>query len=513
MDADDTNGYVRLPPIRAGECDEKPQPGNKCNDVSSADSYELTTAPTWEKGGINSKRQVELAPGKEHDVSPNLDDPELSIAATARGTIPSSKQSIARFHAIFTKPVLVAIVSIIVLLLMGTSVVIWRKKTTFIESNLCNLSAPILSLASHQIWNLTTGEQGKCYKRLFPDKPYLAKSDRNWCWVGWKVFGCYKSMFGRFPTQHFSWEEMREKALRAKVPLRSPIQLYHPLASPEICDRRELGTMPRWTKRQWDMAKTWFKQHVGVYVVNFPGNAARWHYIQIRLNSLGIEFNHVPGVDMREDSAMPDAKRKGLVPESFDPYIAQTNALKPEQGMEGIVGTVGCATAHFKAQTVAMNANPLKPLAVIFEDDAIPSDDFVPRLWSLVQDELPCDWDVVSLRSKCPYGICTSPHLTRVQPDGNEPVDRCRHGVNYGFQGVLYRLSTLAPIQEKWKRVVFNATRPHCLDVDVALASFSDTLGFYAVPFVQFPGLLREHFDISSRIKLDKHHHFKPEQR
>merc|ERR1712232_915569 len=112
--------------------------------------------------------------------------------------------------------------------------------------------------------------------------------------------------------------------------------------------------------------------------------------------------------------------------------------------MGSILGTTGCAAAHFKAQMKAI-ADGAK-LAIIMEDDSWPSDDFVPRLWSLVREELPCDWEVVSLSSRCPFGKCISPHLTRV-PDGNEPEDRCRHGVNYGMQGILYRIESIPEVQ------------------------------------------------------------------
>jgi len=103
----------------------------------------------------------------------------------------------------------------------------------------------------------------------------------------------------------------------------------------------------------------------------------------------------------------------------------------------------------------------------------------------------------------CPYGRCVSRHLTRVEPDLNEPWWRCHHGVNYGFQGMLYNLEQLHKFQDKWKKTVFDERRPHCLDIDVALASISDTVVFYAVPFVQQPGLLREEPGPSSRFDIN----------
>jgi hypothetical protein len=120
-----------------------------------------------------------------------------------------------------------------------------------------------------------------------------------------------------------------------------------------------------------------------------------------------------------------------------------------------------------------------------------------------VTEELPCDWQAVSLNSRCPFGRCISPHLSRVQPDANEPQWRCRHGVNYGFQGMLYRTNEIENLQRVWKPVVFNESQPHCLDVDVALASISDQVQFYAVPASQNPGFLREVSEGSSRVDIN----------
>jgi len=132
-----------------------------------------------------------------------------------------------------------------------------------------------------------------------------------------------------------------------------------------------------------------------------------------------------------------------------------------------------------------------------------PAEDFVTKLWRLVTQELPCDWQAVSLNSRCPFGRCVSPHLMRVHPDVNEPAWRCHHGVNYGFQGVLYRTNEIENLQKKWKPVAFDEVRPHCLDVDVALASISDQVGFYAVPASQNPGLLHELPEGSSRVDIN----------
>lgn len=50
---------------------------------------------------------------------------------------------------------------------------------------------------------------------------------------------------------------------------------------------------------------------------------------------------------------------------------------------------------------------------------------------------------------------------------------------------------------------MFNAEHPQCLDVDVAFASMSDEVAYYAVPFVQNPGFLSEIVSTSSRQTVD----------
>jgi len=75
--------------------------------------------------------------------------------------------------------------------------------------------------------------------------------------------------------------------------------------------------------------------------------------------------------------------------------------------------------------------------------------------------------------------------------------------VNYGFQGVLYRSSEVHNLQQEWIPTVFDEERPHCLDVDVALASISDKVRFYAVPASQNPGLLNELPEGSSRVDIN----------
>merc|ERR1712038_2182997 len=130
-----------------------------------------------------------------------------------------------------------------------------------------------------------------------------------------------------------------------------------------------------------------------------------------------------------------------------------------------------------------MTSGQQQPLAIILEDDVRLEPDFVVKLKQLVENEAPCDWTAISLKSACPHGACVTPHLLRVQPDVNEPLERCRHGGNYGFYGMLYKVSSMGDLHQRLAGTVWDANRPHCLDVDVALASISDQVAYYAVPF------------------------------
>merc|ERR1712183_662299 len=110
-------------------------------------------------------------------------------------------------------------------------------------------------------------------------------------------------------------------------------------------------------------------------------------------------------------------------------------------------------------------------------------------------------------RSQCPYGVCVSPHLSRVQPDGNEPADSCRHGVNYGFQAMLYRLTSLDKVRDLIAQAAWDDSRPSCMANDVALAAMADKVAYYAVPTSQMPGFLQHGFltrYISARSAMNK---------
>merc|ERR1719210_2544770 len=95
------------------------------------------------------------------------------------------------------------------------------------------------------------------------------------------------------------------------------------------------------------------------------------------LQKLGINHTRIEGVDMRADGAIQGAKNEGIIPTDWDFKRAQTKANERYQAMGGILGTVGCASAHFRAQTVAYE-NTKVPMAIVLEDDVQLSSDFVP---------------------------------------------------------------------------------------------------------------------------------------
>jgi len=99
---------------------------------------------------------------------------------------------------------------------------------------------------------------------------------------------------------------------------------------------------------------------------------------------------------------------------------------------------------------------------------------------------------VISLTARCDYGKCISPHLSRVQPDGNEPEERCHNGVNWGMYGMLYRVSQIPKVHDILSQTIWNDTHVGCLPPDVAMSAISDRIAYYSVPSSQQQSLLFE---------------------
>lgn len=317
---------------------------------------------------------------------------------------------------------------------------------------------------------------------------------RNWCWVRVKHHACY--------GQH-TWLEAQVLAQAAGVPAPTLVEFQGLLGRRE-CDQDTLGAaMPR-TEAQRQEALDWLTSNVAVYILNLPRSVDRWLLISARLQTLGIQAERILGVDLSQEGALATAQRDGLIPPEWkysraqeqlqDLLAASSAAASTRFQVDFGLGTVGCAAAHLHAMRLAAHRGTQpggRPLALILEDDTWLEDDFAVKLKELLLHEAPCDWEVISLRSQCPYGQCISPHLARVQPDGNEPPDMCRHGVNYGFYAMLYKVDGLTRVADALAQEVWNASKPGCLANDVALASISDQIAYYAVPSSQAPGFLQ----------------------
>jgi len=352
----------------------------------------------------------------------------------------------------------------------------------------CNPNMPVpASNTTLRAFSLPEKWRDFCMNRIpHPQNaPVFAK--RNWCWAWMKYGGCYdvQRIHG-----HWSWPKAQQKAADmgyAPDPLILPLQgLLHS----EVCEKPSLGKAET-DPSPADMADAlaWFRRTFSVYVLSLPQAVERWHKISQQLKDLGIDGQRVFGVDLTKPGAFIKAQEEGLVPKSFDFQEAQYIA---SSSMGGIVGTVGTAAAHFRALATAARNAKNRPLAMIMEDDVQLAPDFVFRVKKLLAEEAPCDWSAISLKSRCPYGECVSPHLTRVRPDGNEPEHRCYHGVNYGFYTMIYRTTLLPDIWKMLSKRVWQTDQPRCLDIDVSLASLSEQVPYYAVPAVQQPGFLRE---------------------
>jgi len=365
------------------------------------------------------------------------------------------------------------------------------------ESSVCATFVPIPHLHS-PVFEFSDEDDWACFNELvrtgFAAGGY--RKTRKWCWVGIKEFGCHEHWPDRL-----TWRQMADDAARKAIAVPRG---FSPLTNAQVCDQQVLGGLVDWSRKDLTQAKVWFDKNVAVYVLSLPSSTARRAAATECMTQAFVQFEFVDGVDVRQPNAIESAKQEGLIPDSYNFQYAQEEAYKQGMGKFGsISGTLGCASGHFRAQLQGKKSLPSKPLSLVFEDDICPSTDLIPRLWRLVHQELPCDWQVMSLRSMCPLGHCISPHLTRVLPDINEPMSRCHHSGNYGFFGMLYRMDEIESVQKAMKSVVFNETHPMCLDVDVALAAVSDEVRYYGVPSSHDPGFLRELPEGSNRVSIN----------
>jgi len=348
----------------------------------------------------------------------------------------------------------------------------------------CNPSAPVSGMAAAPLsFDLPEKVMEACQKAPGPaDAPHWA--GQNWCWEWMKHIGCHLS------SGQLSWREAQQAAAEKHLSPYPKVAPMLPLQNPDLCEHTSFGTGVSATRSEMKAAKTWFDATVAVYLLNVSGDPDQLRSATSRLWELGIAAEHIEGVNLKVPSEYWKARWAGWVPHHFNITHAEEIARTPFQAMGRVKEALSDAASRLRAMQMTASRNIAKPLVLILEDGAELAPDFVLKLKQLLETEVPCDWDVISLKSMCPHGKCVSPRLTRVLPDGNVPADRCRQGVNGGLWAMLYRRSTLNFVKTRLGKVVWDDARPHCLEVDVALASISDELAYYAVPFMQEPGFL-----------------------
>jgi len=367
------------------------------------------------------------------------------------------------------------------------------------DTAFCNPGVPVTGSGwKSRAWDLEVGFKLACKTRNRVKDHWKVRfftEDRNWCWVGVKDM-CHRSIHSAQ-----NWDSYRDEAFEQSLAPSSQDSPFDPLENPRLCDGAGRDMPTPFTPEEEEEASKWFEKNVNVYVVSLPENQNRSSMVFDRLHALGIEPTRVDGVDMNSSTTLTNAMKVGWIPEDFNITAAQKVARGPRFKEGNLLGTVGSASSHFKAQDQIVKDGT--PLGLVLEDDSYLIDGFVVHLWRIVTTELPCDWDVVQLLAECPYGKCISKHLARIQPDGNEPSWRCHAGVNRGMHAMLYRTSSLPAVQELWRATTFNERSPHCLDVAVALASISDRVGYYAIPNSQSPGLVKQMPPESTQYAID----------
>lgn len=348
---------------------------------------------------------------------------------------------------------------------------------------MCNTLQPAPQLVSQVFsmpypWDYGCKGQGGQAVPNPPSETAQWPGQQNWCWNWIKHKGC-KDMMGKM-----NWKDAQDRAAAMGLAPPAAVVRIQPVLNPAVCESYDLGATVAADAAETAAAQAWLQQNVRIYVLNLERDAERKAFVSNRMAQLGLQFQFIPGVDLRVPGSYAQAKMQGIIPMNFNFQLANQNG-------GGVAGMVGTAAAHLRAMASIAGSGAQQQLALLLEDDVSLEGDFAVKLMRLINNEAPCDWAVISLKSACPYGICVTPHLTRVLPDLNEPADRCRHGVNYGFFGMLYKLDKLNDLRARLSQRVWNERTPHCLDVDVALASISDQVSYYAVPYWQTPGFLQ----------------------
>eukprot|EP00928_Gymnodinium_smaydae_P032430 TRINITY_DN23489_c0_g1_i1.p1 TRINITY_DN23489_c0_g1~~TRINITY_DN23489_c0_g1_i1.p1 ORF type:complete len:600 (-),score=134.36 TRINITY_DN23489_c0_g1_i1:102-1901(-) len=375
---------------------------------------------------------------------------------------------------------------------------------TLAGQGLCNASMALTQVDGPRAFDLPPDVLAWCQSDALRPPGAWNWPGRNWCWLNTKIPACYASSDDNSLP---NWWWSQEAAAKRKLPL-APEPTKHLLAgmlNPTLCDMPQHGApLQDISPQEAAEAHAWVKANLNIYIINLPFATDRWKVMEKRWADLGFTPNRIEGIVLNKPNSIAEAKKKGLIPDYWDFDMAKKNvkdlmSLSDKQGQKIFydamgIGTVGCAAAHLHAQRVAARRaeEERKPLALVMEDDVWVQDDFAVRLRRLLTQEAPCDWAAISLTSRCSYGFCVSPHLSRVEPDGNEPNARCHTGTNFGMYGTLYRASEIPKIQRELMPVMWNNTHSGCLPIDIAMAAISDRMAYYAVPSTQRPGFMYE---------------------
>ncbi|CAK8987280.1 unnamed protein product [Durusdinium trenchii] len=297
---------------------------------------------------------------------------------------------------------------------------------------------------------------------LHPDKP-----ERSDCW------DILVSSCSNTSKCGASWQKAHKAALH-KLGI-TAVKARYPLDDVSLCGGGSEGSRS-WTSDEWERSQSWFERNVQVYVLEMPGLViSEQHETFSDLARHGLQAVRVAGLDLLFSDDLKVALAAGVVPDGFDP-----------RNFADELGAASRAASHFHVQRMASALAGHKPLALVLEDGIRLARDFQQRVWSLIQEEIPCDWDVLSLSSSCPAGRCISPHLARIGPNAKlSRMERCKEMVSRGFGGILYRSAVVASIQKRWMGVAFDVNHPDCLSLDASLAALADEVAFYAVPAVQ----------------------------
>eukprot|EP00928_Gymnodinium_smaydae_P030336 TRINITY_DN22596_c0_g4_i1.p1 TRINITY_DN22596_c0_g4~~TRINITY_DN22596_c0_g4_i1.p1 ORF type:complete len:508 (+),score=129.38 TRINITY_DN22596_c0_g4_i1:69-1526(+) len=347
-------------------------------------------------------------------------------------------------------------------------------------------------------------------------EPPPTMQPRNWCWVSMKqIADDERFHMKNLGSVNWWWTQGRAFQLGlAPDPKEQEIQA---LEHPTVCDNPSNGApLEGVPDEDWDAAGRWFAANVSVFVVNLPEATMRMRKIAARLDHLQIAYERIDGINMGHPFALHWAKENDFVPKDWDYEAVKKRDFEMYRSGKGWdseeqakgemgLGTVGCTAAHLNAMRIAASTarKQKKPLVLILEDDAWLEDGFVLKLYRMLTQEAPCDWEAINLKSYTPYGECVSPRLSRVHPDGNEPEERCRKGANWGFTAMLYLTSSLDNLRMKLAATTWDETRPSCIVQDMALAALADQISYYAVPAAQAPGFIGFIKSGSARINVN----------